>query len=54
MRAMCARSLTMYGISKMPKRSTSELITVDGTAMSSVPSLSFCIISLSPPSWLEP
>ena len=54
MRPMCARSLTMYGISKMPAMSTSELMTVDGNAMSSVPSLSFWIISLSPPSWLEP
>ena len=44
----------MYGISKRPNRSTSELITVDGSAMSMVPSFSFWIISLSPPSWLEP
>ena len=44
----------MYGISNTPKRSTCELITVDGSAMSSVPSFSFWIISLSPPSWLDP
>ena len=53
-RFMCSRSLTRYGMSKMPNRSTSELITVDGSTMSSVPSLTFCSISLSPPSWLDP
>ena len=54
MRFMWSRFFTMYGSSKMPNRSTSELITVEGIAMSSVPSFSFWIISLSPPSWLEP
>src|SRR5579859_640403 len=34
--------------------SASVDMTVEGTAMSTVPSLSFCSISLSPPSWLEP
>jgi len=29
-------------------------MTVDGKAMSTVPSLTFCSNSLSPPSWLEP
>jgi hypothetical protein len=54
MRAIWSRSFTMYGSSNRPNRSTSELITVEGMAMSSVPSLSFCTISLSPPNWLEP
>ena len=54
MRAMWARSLTRYGSSNMPNWSTSEVITVEGSAMSIVPSFSFWIISLSPPSWLEP
>ena len=34
--------------------SDSDDITVDGSAMSTVPSFNFCSSSLSPPSWLEP
>ncbi len=54
MRCMWLRSLTRYGISKTPNRSASEDITVEGSAMSTVPSLSFCSNSRSLPSWLEP
>ena len=38
----------------MPKASTADDITDDGIANSTVPRRSFCISSLSPPSWLEP
>ena len=38
----------------MPNSSTTDDITVDGSAKSTVPSLSFCSSSLSLPSWLEP
>ncbi len=38
----------------MPKAGTVEDITVEGMESSSVPRRSFCIISVSPPSWLEP
>ena len=38
----------------MPNASASDDITVDGIAKSRVPRRSFCSISRSPPSWLEP
>ena len=51
---MWSRLFTRYGISKTPNMSAMEDITVEGSTMSMVPSFNFCIISLSPPSWLEP
>ncbi|MCY1553668.1 hypothetical protein D9M68_901750 [compost metagenome] len=38
----------------MPKAGTLDDMMVDGIDSSSVPRRSFCIISESPPSWLEP
>ena len=51
---MWPRSLIRYGISNTPKVGETELMIVDGMEKASWPSLSFCSIVSSLPSWDEP